>query len=183
LSSGAAGSTGVYVYSCNSLYDPDRTATGHQPLGFDELKVFFDHYVVLSARIRVRFSAAGATANNTSNMIVGIILTDDLTSATDPRVFMEQPFGKHDELAMTLSHSKYTELKYHWTAREWWNLKDPEDAFEQIGALYSADPAEEAYFTLWCADSYSGDSTRGIRMSVDIEYDAVLLEPAEIGLS
>jgi hypothetical protein len=183
LSSGAAGTTGVHAFACNSLYDPDQTGTGHQPLGFDELKVFFDHYVVISARIKVRFSAAGATANSTSNMLVGIILTDDLTSATDPRVFLEQPFGVNSEIAQTLSHDDFRELKLHWTAKEWYHVNDPMDAFDNIGALYSANPSEMAYFTVWTADTYSGDSTRSIRMTVEIDYDAVLLEPAEVGLS
>jgi hypothetical protein len=183
ISTGAAGTTGVHAFATNSLYDPDQTGTGHQPLGFDDLKIFFDHYVVVGARIRVRFSAAGATANNTSNVLCGIMLTDDLTSATDPRVFLEQPFGVSTELAMTLSHKPFQELRHHWTAKEWYNLGDPMDNFNNIGALYSANPSEMAYFTVWVADHYSGDSTRSVRFTVEIDYDAVLLEPAEVGLS
>jgi hypothetical protein len=184
LSTGAAGTTGVHSWSCNSLYDPDQTGTGHQPLGFDELKVFFDHYIVLAATMRLRISADGASAGYGSNVLVGIMLTDDLTTATDPTVMLEQPFGVSTELSLTLTKGEsFKQISHHWTAKEWYNLADPMDAFSNIGALYSANPTEQAYFTVWAADSNAGDSSRSLRISVEIDYDAVLLEPAEIGLS
>jgi hypothetical protein len=184
LSSGAGGSTGVHSFATNSLYDPDQTATGHQPLGYDELKVFFDHYVVVGAKIRARFGATGSSAGYGANMMVGIMLTDDLTTATDPLVMLEQPFGVNSELSLTLTKGEsFRELRHHWTAREWYNVSDPMDVFDNIGALYSANPTEMAYFTVWCADVNGADSSRTTYVTIEIDYDAVLLEPAEIGLS
>lgn len=35
-----------YLFNLNSLFDPDRTGTGHQPLGFDQLKTLYNRYRV-----------------------------------------------------------------------------------------------------------------------------------------
>jgi len=51
---GVQGSTPLgYVFSANGLYDPDITSTGHQPMGFDQLMTFFQHYTVLNSSIKV----------------------------------------------------------------------------------------------------------------------------------
>lgn len=46
--------TAQQVFRANSLYDPDFTGTGHQPNGFDQLMVAYNHFVVTRARINVR---------------------------------------------------------------------------------------------------------------------------------
>jgi len=38
----------------NSLYDPDLTGTGHQPYGYDQLKVFFQNYLVTEVTIEMQ---------------------------------------------------------------------------------------------------------------------------------
>lgn len=43
------------VYNMSSLYDPDFTGVGHQPLGFDQLMPLYDHYTVTSCLAEVTF--------------------------------------------------------------------------------------------------------------------------------
>lgn len=47
--------TSTYIFRANSLYDPDYTAsTGdHQPMGYDQLMLWYNHYCVRKARIRL----------------------------------------------------------------------------------------------------------------------------------
>jgi len=42
----AGGLSSEYIYRANSLFDPDRTSTGHQPLGFDTMAQAYSHYRV-----------------------------------------------------------------------------------------------------------------------------------------
>jgi len=42
-----------YVWSCNSLYDPNTSGAGHQPYYFDQLTTIYNHYTVLKSRFRV----------------------------------------------------------------------------------------------------------------------------------
>ena len=50
----AAGVTNSYLFRANSLFDPDLTGTGHQPLGFDEWAKFYRRYCVLGSKITVQ---------------------------------------------------------------------------------------------------------------------------------
>lgn len=47
-----AGSLAYQSYRLNSLFDPDYTNTGHQPLGFDQVSSLYNQYKVLRVRAR-----------------------------------------------------------------------------------------------------------------------------------
>jgi hypothetical protein len=43
----------LYVFRGNGPYDPDVTGTGSQPVGFDQLGLFFTSYYVVGSRIKI----------------------------------------------------------------------------------------------------------------------------------
>ncbi len=46
-----SGAPGTWAFGLNSLFDPDVTFTGHQPLLFDQIASLYNNYVVYNARI------------------------------------------------------------------------------------------------------------------------------------
>lgn len=50
--------SGFYVFSCNGLYDPNITGTGHQPLGFGQLIALYNHYKVKKSNIKINILSA-----------------------------------------------------------------------------------------------------------------------------
>lgn len=50
----------LYQFNINSLYDPDRTGTGHQPYGFDQLAGIYNRYRVISCSYQITAYSAGA---------------------------------------------------------------------------------------------------------------------------
>lgn len=67
-----------HYFRCNSLFDPDLTGVGHQPLGFDEYAKLYSHYVVHSAFIEVIFTGPdNVGANAEKAHIVGITINND----------------------------------------------------------------------------------------------------------
>lgn len=44
-----------YLFNLNSLFDPDRTGTGHQPLGFDQIKTLYNRYRVYKVHYQIHW--------------------------------------------------------------------------------------------------------------------------------
>lgn len=57
-----------YLFNLNSLFDPDRTATGHQPLGFDQLKTLYNRYRVY----KVDYDIQWVTTTSDPVMIIAV---------------------------------------------------------------------------------------------------------------
>jgi len=55
-----SGVPATYVIRANDCFDPDFTGTGHQPMGFDQMMVFYNHFCVTDARLIATFRATGA---------------------------------------------------------------------------------------------------------------------------
>lgn len=56
--SSIANSSGIptaHVFRINDLYDIDVTSTGHQPMGFDQMMLYYEHFVVTKAKVRCTF--------------------------------------------------------------------------------------------------------------------------------
>jgi len=52
----------VYTYRLNSLYDPDETGAGNQPVGFDQLMALYKYYRVTKAKVTVFLTNSGTSA-------------------------------------------------------------------------------------------------------------------------
>lgn len=60
--SSTSGVVSSYVFRANDCFDPDLTGSGHQPMGFDQMMAFYNHFCVTHARITVRFGSATGAA-------------------------------------------------------------------------------------------------------------------------
>jgi len=58
-----------HFFSLNNAYDPDVTAIGHQPMGFDQYALFYNHYVVEECSYDVSIST---NSNHPSNYMLGL---------------------------------------------------------------------------------------------------------------
>jgi len=82
--SGASGVPVTYMFRANDLFDPNYTGTGHQPMGFDQLMQWYNHFCVLSAKITVCFHS-----RNTNTTNVGIRIDSTTAALTTIPQFLE----------------------------------------------------------------------------------------------
>ncbi len=66
-----------HTFRANSIFDPDETSTGHQPLMHDEYALLYGSYRVLSSKIRV--SPVNDTSSNVNPMLYGVYRDYDTT--------------------------------------------------------------------------------------------------------
>lgn len=83
-----AGGYDTRTWSMNSIYDPDVTATGHQPLMRDLWASQYDYYAVLACRYKISlyntlydsisYTAVGSAAQRVGGMAVTLLPTTNL---------------------------------------------------------------------------------------------------------
>jgi hypothetical protein len=77
-------------WNLNSMFDPDRTGTGHQPMGFDQVKTFYNRYRVTDCAWRVEILPQAGVGS-----ILSVIVPNNETSSlsTDSQTAMETPYA------------------------------------------------------------------------------------------
>lgn len=84
----------IRQYNLNSLYDPDRSGTGHQPMHYDQLTAIYNRYRVLSAKVTISYSLCGA-----NGAICAVLGSNSDTSITNYNELLEQPIVSSKTLA------------------------------------------------------------------------------------
>lgn len=80
------GTAGTLQFNLNSLFDPDRTGVGHQPMGFDQLAALYERYIVTRAEYKLTM----VNSSTTQNTIYVINVSDAVTTSPDMEQYIEQ---------------------------------------------------------------------------------------------
>lgn len=170
-----------YVFRANSIYDPDYTATltGHQPTGFDQLMVMYNHYTVISANITVTFQNPSKVP-----LLCLIDLSGDPSPSTDVKDVIENgsctyavlpPQGADDYSAKT--------LKFRCNPNKFMGISKPMSNGLVRGSG-TTNPSEGCYFHVYLHTS-SSDSPVAFKVPINVtlEYVTILTEPENPGTS
>jgi len=76
-----------YVYNLNSLYDPDRSGTGHQPYGFDTYASLYHRYRVF----KVDWVINASTTNTSTPYTITVLPSNDVGAYTSMTLANENP--------------------------------------------------------------------------------------------
>lgn len=171
-----AGVVASYVLSCNGLYDPNITGTGHQPAGFDQMMLSYEHYTVVRSRCECTFLNTSATTAPTcalsvraASSPVSVIqqnIEDGLIKTS--RLYGANVKGAMQTLASSVNIAQFGGLV---------QVLDNTDYRGNI----AANPAEQSYYHVqtW---STSGDTTVVI-IEVVLEFEAWFTEPRTLSQS
>jgi hypothetical protein len=153
-----AGSIGKQVMYLNSVFDPDNTGVGHQPLYRDTYAAIYDQYAVVKVSCTVKFmNLAGA-----DSVICGIVLDDDNSTSSTVNTLCEQNHGQHTILPpMSGSLSTHT-FTYHWDCKSVLGI-DP-FASETYKTPVGSNPTEVSSLLIWATD------TGGASISVPVHF-------------
>lgn len=170
----------TYVFRANSLFDPDYTSTGHQPYGFDQLTVMYNHYCVKRAIIQVTL------LNNTSSypVWIGIALHDDQNFApTTITQSLEIPYSRAVMCAGTSNGGGARSVQCNFDAQRFFGVSPALlNGDSDYGASMYANPAEGAFFIVY-AGALGSEDPSAFNATVQIVYEADFTEPNTFGAS
>lgn len=166
------------IWSLNGLYDPDISATmNHQPLGFDQFMLMYDHYTVLAARVRVVF-----INKDTSDPALVAIQVKDTANITDSLsesvenglcrwavVSSAGTGGDQKTLSLSVDLNDFfsTNVRYE----------------SKYSGTSAGNPSDQCYLHCIAAPAASAGNVSGVAYQICIEYDVLYDEPKQLDQS
>jgi len=170
-----AGSLATYTYSCNGMFDPNITGTGHQPMYFDQLSAIYNHYTVLNSKISVSCVAIATAAG-----VIGVYINDDASVVPGTAIGLCEQGTANYRIVNIGTSLPTLSLRRKWSAKQAFGpgaISDP-----NLQGSASANPTEQQAFTCF-VQSIDLSSTFAIDFFVTIEYDCVWQELKDIASS
>lgn len=152
--------SGSLIFSMNSLFDPDVTGVGHQPLGFDEWGAFYSHYEVLASRIRIDPQAT--TGVNPIEIVLYPSRQQVIQTMSTAR---EQPYGKKSNYTSSTGAQFASVINYMKVKK----FEGRSTNSINFAADTSVSPATQFYWILQARDANGGDISP-VTWQVDIVY-------------
>lgn len=170
---------GARIYSCNGIYDPDITGIGHQPSGFDQLMLMYDHFVVIGAKLIVTF----VNQDTSDSIICGIDVRDSINAEPDVRIIIESGTAKYINLSERSSGQNQTTMTYKVNPAKFLGRSNPLSD-PQLKGSSGGNPTEQCYFHIF-AGNLDDQGILGTECiaNICIEYQVVFIEPKPVGLS
>lgn len=161
---GVAGIASSITFNFSSVYDPNVSGVGHQPLGHDQLALLFERYQVWKVDFHVEFSVPSDTAS----CRVGYRISDSSTAVSSETELIEN--GNSEWALLTPFDGSRSHVKFTGTV----NIPEVHGlsykqymANDDYGASFGSNPAEAAYFFVW-ADGLGVDTA-----SINVAYHFV----------
>lgn len=167
------GSISTNVFNANSIFDPDATGVGHQPLYRDQYAAIYDQYTVLGSKITVTFQPYQVD----QAWVVGIVGDDDSSISSTLTTRMEQNnsiwrlIGTNDggPYQLSLTYSPIKDI----------GVDVKNDGYSQTAV--GSNPSELFCFAVW--GSQANATLSGMcQVAIEIEYTvkfAELLTPTQ----
>lgn len=182
----------VYNFRANSLFDPNLTGTGHQPMGFDQLALKYDHYQVLGSVIRITpiITGTSTSSGDAPSWVIVRTVDNSTTDYTNFRDVLEnQPYGRQKKLYIS-NYAPWGDSPALRTQKIISAYYDPKKMFglnkstlranEDLKPLVTANPNEDAIFQIQAFPVGTNGTRDGIDLLVEIDYTAVFTEPRSL---
>lgn len=178
------GTVNYFSFNSNGAYLPRETdpsaasfpQTHGQPYGFDQWMPFYNHFTVLSSKIKV------TAINSSADACMLFLSKNNETTSPNPLIL-------DDPTLLIERGSKYTplpedvgrSLTAYWSAKKDLNVADPVGHSVLKGSLIS-NPTEKSYFTIGVTN-YSNSTVRYIQLICEIHFRIAFSEPKKLPAS
>jgi hypothetical protein len=162
-----------HTFRAASIFDPDLTGSGHQPLGHDQWAQLYQRYRVLGCKMKVTFINQSSTITEAEHVGMCVAETSGLALARD---MAEQTKTRQSLIGPTGNQS--------WTGTLYVDLARFEgDPGAKYDKDYSADmgtnPVRDIFFYIWAQDLNADDSVE-VTALVELEYTVRLYDRIDL---
>lgn len=170
----------VSEWRANSVFDPNLSGVGHQPMGFDQWSNIYERYVVCGSKINVQYAPITGTNLNPGFYGVSLYGTANQLTATyagNVDSVMESKLTGYTSTMAGNGNSAFLprSLTRKFSAKKFFGKANPTDDTE-IGATVVTNPVNLAYFGVWYGSS--GGNDPGIaNFKIMIDYIVLFHEP------
>lgn len=166
----------TYTFSLNSLFDPNSSGTGSQPVGFDQIMAMYTQFRVLACKVKVVYSNAGGVNN-----LVGLFGSYQPAFPNNPAAWPCQPYGTTAALENSAGRSTRTLIK-RFDIPTVLGLKRAQylDDMDFVGTA-SGNPTRQAYVIIWVRSM--GSTAGAAFLNVSMEFDVQFSQPIPLNLS
>lgn len=172
----SVGALAYYTFSCNSLYDPNVTSGGHQPMFFDQLTAIYDHYTVIGSIATIKITHL-VPSNYSAR--VGCFINDDSTvTPSTMDALCENSQSKHRLLAAGQTTPVVFTMK--WSAKK--TFGGSVLGNDNLQGSYNSSPTEQSMFTLMVQPT-DQVTTSSYVVDVSIRYITIWDELKDIASS
>lgn len=167
-----SGVPGHYLLRGNDLFDPDYTGTGHQPMGFDQMMVFYDHFVVTHSKLTATF------INTATNNLFKVFLRLDGNNVVIPSTedLSEMGGNIYDIITPSASTGCVKSLTLSLDVAKFHGQRSSAlTATESLTGSATASPADGIYYHM---SVFSPTGTTGsIVVQFVLDFEAIFFEP------
>lgn len=155
-----------YSFRGNSLFDPNYTGTGHQPLYFDQYSAIYDRYRVMGAKIQIDI------INMSGTSAVYLVLNSNTQASitTDAPTLLEQTRSTITKI-IPIAQRIPIRVKMYCSTRKACGLNKKQVFDQDYSALVSADPSQLWYYN-WLASSVDNTTALDVYYMVKLTYYA-----------
>lgn len=173
------GATIDQVMNLNSLYDPDRTGTGHQPYGFDQYATWYNRYRVYKTKVILKAVNLNTTVDSAYK--ISVLASNTTSTITNPPLASEMP-GSYTKIIQgglnTTFKMTYKLPKVNGQTSAQYKADD------RFQALTTADPSENIVLHIVTSTLDDGIPTSGsVKFFVTMVFYAELFDPKDLGQS
>jgi len=170
-----AGVATSYVFNLASLFDPDHSGTGHQPLNFDNYAAMYNNYCVLTTVAKVTCFKTG-TSSTTDETFLATLVSRDPSPSFDSLHALNEAKGVKVKLMNPASgtHPPNTVITNKCDLGKW--LTVPWTNSERYAAV-TATPSRNVYWIVWAGPSDFASNPAAVSVRIELFYDAIFFDP------
>lgn len=141
-----AGGVGLHVFRGNSIFDPDQTGVGHQPMYHDNYENIYQRYLVRGAKCQIK----AVNHSGTDSCILMLVASTDQFAMGDvnAQTTLEQNYSKRTAIMSVASQNPTAVSLYCSTSKVLGLRKGQIISDDLFGAHFGASPTDLWYFNI-----------------------------------